>query len=296
MKEKVDMILKHNITCFINRYVKTSILLFMWDTFQLRFAVTSSVWCCCDTIFKNVALTTNISVCFKWPLDLSSVTRLSRSLNHNVSFCLQSICIIGFIHVIRKTVLVYNRAVFKWLSKVITWLRLLCLVTGLKDSHQFFNEWEAKPKPIAPYTRDFSRSLSELQVIARNCGWFIMLFAPVVIGRSNCFGFGFSTVIWKPLYYSLCSCIHRWWSVSFLLLPLRINGCLPYVRTIWPDQAIRKYNTICRLACQYNPMISTHSLRIFCVSKLKMSGPIFSTVVVVVVVHPHLFVVVFLGN
>ena len=53
----------------------------------------------------------------------------------------------------------------------------------------------AKPRPIAPCTRDFSRALSELQVIARNCDWFIALFAPVVIGRSNCFGFGFSTVI-----------------------------------------------------------------------------------------------------
>ena len=45
------------------------------------------------------------------------------------------------------------------------------------------------------YTRDFSRASNELQVIARNCDWFIALPAPVVIGRSNCFGFGFSTVI-----------------------------------------------------------------------------------------------------
>ena len=48
-----------------------------------------------------------------------------------------------------------NRAVFKWLSKVITWLRLLRWVIGLKDSRQFFNQWEAKPKPLAPCTRDF---------------------------------------------------------------------------------------------------------------------------------------------
>ena len=47
--------------------------------------------------------------------------------------------------------------------------------------------------------RDFSRALSKLQVIARNCDWLVALFAPVVIGQSNCFGFGFSTVIWKPL-------------------------------------------------------------------------------------------------
>ena len=44
-------------------------------------------------------------------------------------------------------------------------------------------------------TRHFSRALSKLQVIARNSDWFIALFAPAVIGRSNSFGFGFSTVI-----------------------------------------------------------------------------------------------------
>ena len=78
-------------------------------------------------------------------------------------------------------------------------IAIATLSDWLKDSHQFFNQWEAKPKPIAPCMRDFSRALSELQVIAKNCDWFIALSAPVVIGRSNCFGFGFSTVIWKPL-------------------------------------------------------------------------------------------------
>ena len=53
-------------------------------------------------------------------------------------------------------------------------------------------------------THDFSRALSELQVIARSCDWFIALSAPVVISRRNCFGFGFSTVIWKPLYPKPC--------------------------------------------------------------------------------------------
>ena len=77
------------------------------------------------------------------------------------------------------------------------WLRLIRLVIGLKDSRQFFNQWEVKPKPIVPRTRDFSRASSELQVIARNSDWFIALFVPVVIGQSDCFGF--STVIWKPL-------------------------------------------------------------------------------------------------
>ena len=110
-----------------------------------------------------------------------------------------------------------DRAVFKWLSKVITWLRLLRLVIGLKDSRQFFNQWDAKPKPIAPCTRDFSRASSELRVIARNCDWFMALFVPVVIGRSNCFGFGFSTVIWKPLYLLV-------WYQSFEFLNFFVSG------------------------------------------------------------------------
>ena len=107
-----------------------------------------------------------------------------------------------------------NRAVFKWLSKVITWLRLLRFVIGLKDSRQFFNQWESKPKPFAPRTRDFSRASSELQVIARDCDWFMALFIPVVIGWSNCFGFRFSTVIWKPFYNGY----HRWQRFYYLFV------------------------------------------------------------------------------
>ena len=37
-------------------------------------------------------------------------------------------------------------------------IAILPLVIGLEDSRQFFNQWEAKPKPIAPCTRDFSRA------------------------------------------------------------------------------------------------------------------------------------------
>ena len=68
------------------------------------------------------------------------------------------------------------RAIFKWLLKLITWLRLLRLMIGLKDSGQFFSQWEAKPKPIAACTRDFSRALSRLQVILLG----------IVIGSSRC--------------------------------------------------------------------------------------------------------------
>ena len=53
----------------------------------------------------------------------------------------------------------------------------------------------ANRKPIARCTRDFSRAFNELQVIARNSDRFIAFFAPSVIGRSNYFGVGSSTVI-----------------------------------------------------------------------------------------------------
>jgi len=38
---------------------------------------------------------------------------------------------------------------------------------------------------MAPCTHDFSRALSDLQVIAWNCDWFILLFSPAVIGWSE---------------------------------------------------------------------------------------------------------------
>ena len=59
-----------------------------------------------------------------------------------------------------------DRVVFKWLSKVITWLRSLHLVIGLKESSQIFNQWEAKAKPITPCTSHFSHALSS---VTGNC-------------------------------------------------------------------------------------------------------------------------------
>ena len=63
----------------------------------------------------------------------------------------------------------------------------------LKRLAQVFQPMRSKTK-IAPCTSDLSHTSSQLHVIAGNCDWFIVLPAPVVIGRSNCFGFGFSTV------------------------------------------------------------------------------------------------------
>ena len=80
-------------------------------------------------------------------------------------------------------------------ESVIGRLRLLRLVIGSKIWRQIFNQREEKSKPIAASTRDFSRALGKLHVIARNSDWFIALCCAVVIGRSNNFSIAFSTVI-----------------------------------------------------------------------------------------------------
>ena len=74
-------------------------------------------------------------------------------------------------------------------------LRFVSLVIGLKISRQYFNQREEKPNPIAAYKHDIYHPLSKLQVIGRNSDWCISLFALVLIGRSDYFGIGFSTVI-----------------------------------------------------------------------------------------------------
>ena len=137
-----------------------------------------------------------------WKYDICIVKWSTSVMNEKSSFLSQTvICIFLFFNTILSSKLLmvllqsikfYDvRAVFKWPSKVITRLRLLLLVIGLKDSRQFFIQWESKL--IAPCTRDFSRALSELEIIARNCDWLIVLFAPVVIGRKNCFGWFFDS-------------------------------------------------------------------------------------------------------
>ena len=70
-------------------------------------------------------------------------------------------------------------------------IAIATLSDWLKRFAPVFQPIRSNPKPIPLCTRDLSRASSELQVIARNCDWFIALSAPVVIGRSNCFGFGF---------------------------------------------------------------------------------------------------------
>ena len=89
------------------------------------------------------------------------------------------------------------KAVFNLLLKVITRLQLLCSVIGLRISIRSFSSNEKQNQNQSHLVRAI------FEQVTGNCSdWCIKLFAPPVIGRSNYFGGGFSTVIWKPLQAS----------------------------------------------------------------------------------------------
>ena len=71
---------------------------------------------------------------------------------------------------------------------------------GWKFSRHFFNQSEVKPKPIVARAGTFSRALCRLHVITSSFDWFTGLCPSFLIGQSNFFGFGFTTLIWKPPY------------------------------------------------------------------------------------------------
>ena len=61
---------------------------------------------------------------------------------------------------------------------------------------------------------------SMVHVIASNSGWFMSLFAPVVIGHSSYFGFGFTKLTWPIFdtnYLIAVSCPYYGTYVIFLL-------------------------------------------------------------------------------
>ena len=62
-----------------------------------------------------------------------------------------------------------------------------------KLSLHFLNQSDAKLKPIMTWSHAFSRACRGLHVFALSSDWFLVLFLSVVIGQSDCFGFGFTT-------------------------------------------------------------------------------------------------------
>ena len=58
----------------------------------------------------------------------------------------------------------------------------------------------SKTKTNRDFLHAFSRAWRRLHLFASISDWFIELSASVVIGQSNSFGFGFTTLNWKLLY------------------------------------------------------------------------------------------------
>ena len=95
-----------------------------------------------------------------------------------------------------------------WWSWTVTWscsisefigFALLHSVIGLKFSRHFFNQSEVKPKPIVARACTFSRALCRLRVTTSSFDWFTGLYPFFLIGQSNYFGFGFTTLDWNLL-------------------------------------------------------------------------------------------------
>ena len=66
---------------------------------------------------------------------------------------------------------------------------------GSKNSRHFLNQSDAKLKPIVTWSHAFSRAWSRLRVFASSSDWFLVLFSCVLIGQSDHFSFGFTTII-----------------------------------------------------------------------------------------------------
>ena len=75
-------------------------------------------------------------------------------------------------------------------------IAIATLSDWLKTLAPTFQPMRSNTKTNGACTRDFFPHFEgSLQVISRNSDWFMALFALAVIGRSNYFGVGFSTVI-----------------------------------------------------------------------------------------------------
>ena len=68
------------------------------------------------------------------------------------------------------------------------------LCAWLKNLVPLYQPISSKSKPIVTYSHTFSRAWRRLHVFDSSSDWFIGLSASVVIGHSNYFGFGFTTL------------------------------------------------------------------------------------------------------
>ena len=83
------------------------------------------------------------------------------------------------------------------MSKVILQLLWFCIATvcdWLKNLAPFSQPIRSKTKTNRDFLHDFSRAWCQLLVFASSSDWLIGLFTIAVIGQSDYFGFGFTTL------------------------------------------------------------------------------------------------------
>ena len=97
-------------------------------------------------------------------------------------------------------------------------LVLVCLLIGLKSLIPLSQPIRSKTKPIVTCTHAFSRTL---HIFASSFDWFTGLSVSFVIGQSNYFGFGYTTLIWKLLYMNKYQ--HGLWAALFFRSPSSVK-------------------------------------------------------------------------
>ena len=105
------------------------------------------------------------------------------------------------------------RAISNWVLKVIRdciGFALLRSVIGLENLRHSLDQSDAKLKPIATWSLAFSRAWDRLRVFTLSSHWFVVIFIFVLIGRCDYFGFGFSTLNRKLLYYHPTAMSSHW--------------------------------------------------------------------------------------
>ena len=121
---------------------------------------------------------------------------------------------------------------------------------GLKDSRHLFIQSEVKPNCDA--LARFSRALRQPHVITSSFDWFNVLSVSYVIGQSNYFGFGFTTLKRKPLYWSA---IHNKSYEGEKLTPLFI------LRRNWWKLSL---DSVCNCWSQFSPRSKAVNLNSKC--------------------------------
>ena len=76
-------------------------------------------------------------------------------------------------------------------------LALLKFVIGWQISRHFFNQWEAKRKPIVPRSHAFFRAWHCLNVLASSADWFNLIVYLCYDWPGWLLGFGLTTLNWK---------------------------------------------------------------------------------------------------